>query len=253
MYGSKGKIGLIVPSNNTVVEREVNLLLPNDVVAVASRMWNTRTEANDLERMASKAESAARELSTAHVDVVAFACTSGSFLHGHQWDVDLARRLEVAACCPVVTTSQAVIRALRTSGVRRVVVGTPYPKDINECERRYLEEQGIGVDEIAGLGIEESVKIGHCTPEVARDLALGLHSHESDAIFISCTNFRTFDVIDELEHQIGKPIITSNQATLWQCLRTVHYDKPVEGCGSLLRERLATGVVASGRLGDDGA
>lgn len=253
MYGSKGRIGLIVPSNNTVVEREFNLQLPDNIVAVASRMWNTRTEISDLEQMASQAERAASELSTAHVDVVAFACTSGSFLHGQQWDTDLARRLEVAAGCPVVTTSHAVIRALRAFSVRRVVVGTPYPEDINERERRYLEEQGIGVDKIAGLGIVESVKIGHCAPEVARDLALSLHSDESDAVFISCTNFRTFDVIDELEQQIGKPIITSNQATLWQCLQAVHYDKPVEGCGSLLRERLTAGVVASGRLGDDGA
>lgn len=234
MYGKKGRIGLIVPSNNTVVEREFNRLLPEDFVVVATRMTNTRSEKEDLERMASQAERGAAELATAQVDVVAFACTAGSFMNGPEWERELQRKLEAAAGCPVVTTSEAFVEALRALGLRRVVVATPYSDEINELERRYIEAQAIAVQEIRGLQILQSVEIGHCSPEQARELVLQMDHESSDGAFVSCTNFRTVDVIDELETAIGKPVVSSNQATFWKCLQVLGYDQPVTGAGRLL-------------------
>jgi maleate isomerase len=239
MYGTRGKIGLIVPSNNTVVEREFNRLLPEGYLVVATRMWNTQTEKGDLERMAAQAERGARELSTAEVDVVAFACTSGSFMNGPGWEAELQRRLQDAAGCPVVTTSSAFIGALHALDLYRVAVATPYTDDINHLERSYIEAHGFAVTDIRGLGIRDSVKIGQRSPEAARDLALSLDHSPADGIFISCTNFRTIDIIDELERLVSKPVVSSNQATFWKCIQTLGFEGSVSDAGRLLRDRLA--------------
>jgi len=244
MYGKKGRIGLIVPSNNTVVEREFNRLLPDGYLAVATRMANTRTEKDDLERMATQAERGAAELATAGVGVVAFACTSGSFMNGPRWEAELQATLETAAGCPVVTTSEAVIEALRGLAVRKVVVATPYVEDINALERAYIEAHGIKVREIVGLGIRQSVEIGRCEPDVARALAMRLDFRGADGIFISCTAFRTIEVIDDLEGATGRPVVTSNQATFWKCMRTLGHRDAITGAGRLL-QTAGIGVPAS--------
>lgn len=235
MYGTNGTIGLIVPSNNTVVEREFNRLLPEGYGVVATRMWNTRADAEDLATMPDDAVEGARQLSTAQPDVIAFACTAGSFLGGSEWEQALHARLEAAAGCPAVTTSGAFVSALRHLGVERAVLATPYSDEINERERAYMVACGIDVTAVGGLDITESVRIGQCAPEAARDLVLGLDDSGADGVFVSCTNFRTIDVIDELEERLGKPVVTSNQATLWSCLQTLGHQEPVAGAGRLLR------------------
>lgn len=234
MYGTNGTIGLIVPSNNTVVEREFHRLLPEGYGLVATRMWNTRTDAADLASMPDDAEKGARELSTAHASVVAFACTSGSFLEGGDWEQLLRARLAAAAGCPAVTTSGAFVAAFEALKLRSVVVATPYPDDINARERDYIEEHGVAVRAIKGLGIRASVEIGHCPPEAAQRLAIELDREDADGVFISCTNLRTIDVIEDLEQRLGKPVVTSNQATLWEALRVLGHDRPIQGYGRLL-------------------
>lgn len=236
MYGSAGRIGVIVPSANTVTEPEFNRLLPPGYNVYASRMWNLRTEVSDLEQMSEHAIRAARELATARVGVIAFACTSGSFLKGPQWEAQLRQRLEDAAGVPVVTTSGALVDALRTLNVRSVAMATPYPDDINSLERSYFEGLGIKVVEIRGLGIVQSVEIGSCTPQQALSLATSLPWQEADGILISCTNFRTIDIIDELEERTQRPVVSSNQATFWASLRKLGFQGPVEGAGRLLRQ-----------------
>lgn len=244
MYGKRGRIGLIVPSNNTVVEREFNRLLPDGYLVVATRMANTRTEKDDLERMAAQAERGAAELATAEVGVVAFACTSGSFMNGPRWEAELQATLESAAGCPVVTTSDAFIEALRALAVREVVVATPYADEINALERAYIEAQGIKVRDIVGLGIRQSVEIGRCEPDVARTLVMRLDARAADGIFISCTALRTIEVIDDLETATGRPVVTSNQATFWKCIRTLGHRDAIPGAGRLLRTA-EMGVPAS--------
>lgn len=246
MYGVNGTIGLIVPSNNTVVEREFNRLLPEGYGVVSTRMWNTRTDAEDLASMPNDAEGGARLLSTAEPGVVAFACTAGSFLEGVEWERALHDRLEVAAGCPAVTTSGAFVAALDLLSVRRAVLATPYPDDINERERAYMESRGISVTAVGGLGIEESVRIGQCRPEAARDLVRSIDTSGADGVFISCTNFRTIDVLEDLENELGMPVVSSNQATLWQCLSVLGHREPLEDSGQLLRTFATDGAERAG-------
>jgi maleate isomerase len=197
-------------------------------------MWNTRTESDDLATMPDSATRGAAELATAHASVIAFACTSGSFIGGVSGEETLRARLLEAGGVPVVTTSGAFIEALRALNVTNVVVATPYPDPINDSERDFIRTNGIAVASIGGLGISESVKIGHCTPQQAFDLAVELDTPEADGVFISCTNFRSFEIIDRLEQKLGKPVVSSNQATFWKSLKLLGHTDPVPGIGSLL-------------------
>lgn len=235
MYGTAGTVGLIVPSNNTVIEREFNRLLPEMYGVVATRVWNTETTEEDLQTMPERAVRCAKELATAEVDVVAFGCTSGSFLRGPLWEADLRRRLADAAQVPVVTTSSAFISALTALGARTAVLATPYPDDINAKERSYMEANDIDVVNSAGMGIRRSVDIGKLAPEDVYKFVRVLDVAEADAVFVSCTNLRTVDVIERLERDLGKPVVSSNQATLWHSLVTMGHTKRIQGVGTLLR------------------
>ncbi len=236
MYGQKGRIGLIVPSNNTVVEQEFRRLLPEGITSYATRMRNTQSDFADLEAMVSHAAKGASDLATAEVDVIAFACTAGSLLHGVDWEQKLRADLEAAAGgIPCITTSSAVIEAFERLNMRRLVVATPYLDVLNRAEKAYFEARGFEVIEIRGLGIHRSVEIGRCYPESALDLALSLPYDQADGVFISCTNFRTIDILAELERKTGKPVVSSNQATLWGCLKRLPQPcGPIKGYGQLL-------------------
>jgi maleate isomerase len=236
MYGEKGRIGLIVPSNNTVVEQEFLRMLPEGITSYATRMRNTKADMSDLEMMVTHAARGADELSTAEVDVIAFACTAGSLLHGIEWEQSLRRDLEKASAgIPCITTSQAVTDAFRHLGLRRLVVATPYIDELNQAEKHFFEADGFEVLDIRGLGIRRAADLGRCYPKEAMELALRLPYQKADGIFISCTNFRTIDILSELEEWTEKPALSSNLATLWAALK--HLPKgcgPIRGFGRLL-------------------
>jgi len=118
--------------------------------------------------------------------------------------------------------------------VEKVAVATPYIDEVNEKEREFLEANGFQVVNIKGLQIEENLEIGRQPPEVAYRLAKDVDRPEAEAVFISCTNFRTIEVIAALEADLGKPVLSSNTATLWASLKSLRIREKLLGLGSLL-------------------
>ncbi len=237
MYGWRGRIGLIVPSVNTVIEPEFYKMVPGGIGVYATRVKNAKATPEDLLRMSGFIGRAAEELSTANVDVIAYGCTSGSLVKGVQWEKDLCGKIEKLTGVPAITTSGAVIQALRVTGISKLVVATPYPEELNILEKRFLEQNNIKVLNIRGLGIMEAVKIGERSPEFVYRFARDVFVPKAEGIFISCTNLRTIEIIERLENDIGRPVITSNQTTFWASLRKIGCREPVKGYGRLLRER----------------
>ena len=224
MYGMAGRIGLMVPSVNTVAEPEFARLVPADVGVYAARMRNARADTADSKAMLAHVERAADELGSARVDVLAFACTASSFIEGDQGEAALRRRVEAASGVPAVTTSGAVAAALRHLGARRVGVATPYVDELNQLERSYLEAEGFEVAGIAGMGILEAFDIGKVPPaETGRFVcsAVGGAVARVDAVFISCTNLRAIEALPGLAAELGRPAISSNSATCWSSLRAL--------------------------------
>lgn len=236
MYGWRGRIGLLVPSVNTVAEPEMNRIAPEGIVAFAARMRNTKADFDDTLGLIKHVERAADELMSAHVDVVAFTCTAGSFIQGGKGEDELKKLIEKTAHVPSVTTSGAVVRALKTLKARKLVIVTPYPEEINRLERAFFEENGFEVLAIKGLGITDAFLIGCEMPENTYRFVKSMDDPSADAIFISCTNYRTFDIIERLEDGCKKPVVTSNQATFWAALRTIGCLESIPGFGKLLRE-----------------
>ncbi|MDY6819616.1 MAG: maleate cis-trans isomerase [Halobacteriales archaeon] len=224
MYGWRGRIGLIVPSSNTTNEPEFRGVLPAGVSVHTARMHLEGTTADELAAMAENAATAADLLSTADVDVIAYGCTTGSLVHGPGHDEEIEHEIEMETDIPTVATAASVKRAFEYLGLESIAIATPYIDELNEREREFLEAAGYTVTGIDGLDIEPNLGIGRRRPEIAYRRARAVDTGVADGIFISCTNFRTFEIIERLEADLGKPVVTSNQATLWDALRHIDID-----------------------------
>jgi maleate cis-trans isomerase len=211
-------------------------MAPPGVTIHTARMFITEATPEGLARMTDDVDVATRLLATAEVDVMAFACTSGSLLYGAGYDRRLAERISCLTRAKVVTTSTAVLEAFYALGVRTVAVGTPYIDAINERVAAFLEANGIRVARLRGLGIRGATDIARQPPSVAYRLGSEVDCPEAEAIFLSCTNFRAAEAAEALECDLGKPVVTSNQATMWAALRAAGITDPVPGFGRLLRQ-----------------
>jgi maleate isomerase len=227
MYGWRARIGLALPSTNTVNEPEFRRHLPDGVSLHAARMFAERTTPETLAEMAGEIERCGELLATAEVDVAVFGCTSGSLVGGERYDEEIEAKLREAAGVPAVATAAAIKRAFDALDVASLAITTPYVEAVNRREEAFLEAAGFDVVAVHGLGIEENVRIGRNRNAVAVDRA------DADAVFVSCTDYRTFEVIESLERDLGKPVVTSNQATLWNALRTLGIDGTGVGPGRL--------------------
>ena len=125
-------------------------------------------------------------------------------------------------------------RAIKELDIKKISLATPYIEELNRKEKEFLEANGIKVLKMVGLGIRENIKIGRVKPETVYNLALKANIKNSDGLLISCTNLRTIEVIERLEEELKKPVISSNTATLWNMLKKVNYRKKISGYGTLL-------------------
>ncbi len=228
------RLGVVVPSSNTAVEREFPAYTSDEVSIHASRMPLESVTADALDSMSDRAVECAELLAHADVHAVAYACTTGSLLHGPGFDRELEEEFSAAIGGPAVATALSVDRALERLGAERVAVRTPYNEELNDREREYLEAAGYEVVSISGLGSEDNTEIGALTPEDASRQVretVDADFESVDAVFVSCTNYPTLPAIEPLEGDLGIPVVTSNQATLWDLCQVA--DVSVEGPGAL--------------------
>jgi len=236
-YGWRGRIGLIVPSPDTTAEAEFWKLVPPGVSVHVARMHYPKTitiEAHD--EMEKDSVKAARDLTTGGVNLILYGCTSGSFFRGREGERETVKRLEEASGLPVITTSMAVVEALNALGAKKIVIATPYPAELDEREKTFFEAFDFDVVKIKGMGISDSLGIGWLGPEESYRLARSIASPAADAIFISCMNLRTVEILEALERDTGKPAVSSSQASMWLSLRALGIKDPVKGYGSLLED-----------------
>ncbi len=238
-YGRRAKLGLIVPPTNTVNEAEWNLAAPEGVSIHATRMPLHTNTASDEAKAALHRDlvSALNSLEPAGVAVIAYGCTAGSMISPRH---ALAEYMTSVVELPCVTTAAAIVDALEALGAKKVSVATPYDPELNDHEAEFLSGQGLDVLKIDGLGYgangPSDYPLIHRVPkEQILDLAHDVNVTEARALVISCTDFPTFGLIDQLERELGKPVVTSNQATLWAAMRAAGIDDGLPNLGSLFR------------------
>jgi maleate isomerase len=233
------RIGVMVPSTNTTCEADFQMVAPTGVTIHGQRMWITNDAAGEegMNRMNAEIESGARYLATAKVDVVAYGCTTGSFYKGLGWDHEMLTVIEKAAGVPAVATSPSVVEALRFFGARKISVATPYPEWNNQRLRAYLEAMGFEVLNVEGepwASRAGNQGINDQDPEVVVEFASRVCRPDADALLCSCTAWRSVEAVEALEQRTGRPVVTSNQATIWAAFRKIGITQPIHGFGRLL-------------------
>jgi len=221
MYGWRARLGRINPSPETVGDEEWRRLCPDGVTVVSTRMFIEAVDPDGLTGMVKNVERAARELATARPDVILMAGTAGAFNGGPGFDRELVNRIEDASGVRGTTTMTAVLAALDALGIEKLAVATSYIEPVNDALADVLRASGRDVVAIRGMGILKSIDMGDLPPETNLRFAREVLAQAADAdgALLSCGNWRTLEAIAPLEDEFGIPVVTSNQAGLWQTLR----------------------------------
>jgi maleate cis-trans isomerase len=238
MYGWRAKIGRISPSPETAGAEEWRRSLPDGVCLVETRTLIHDVTVEALSETAEQVERAALELASAEVDVILQAGTAIAFYRGFGHDQELTKRIHAATGIKATTSLTAVIEALRALKIQRLAVATSYLADIDARLVEVLQKSGFKVAAIQGMGLRKSIDMGKVFPEQTYRLARSVvqSAHDADGILISCGNLRTFEAIEPLEADTGLPVVTSNQAGLWQVLRMIGINDRLPALGRLLKE-----------------
>ena len=237
VYGERARIGLVVPSTNTVAEIEFWRMAPPGVTVHTSRLPFLPMRFDDpLGEMERHVPRVLEEAASAEPDVIAYGCTASS-AKGDPGEYRAT--LEAYAGTDTITAAGALVAALGALGAARIVLVTPYPKAVNEHECEFFAGQGIDVladesvivDE-AQYGLRHMSRVGKA-PLVESAVRLALR-HAPDAVVLSCSDMPTLDVIPAIESKTGIPVISRAQALFWQALRCAGITDSLPDCGQLL-------------------
>ena len=236
MYGWRGRIGLLVPSINTTIEPEFWRLAPEGVSVHSARMdVGGQGTPEALRAMEHVAKNAAKDVAMTKPDVVVYGCTSGSFFEGPAFNERIIRDLNAIVKVPVVTTAGAMAASLLAAGVKRVNVVTPYVELTNERLKQFLSAFGIEVVRLDTFDMLDLFDHAKILPEDVYRKVKDMDSDKAQAVFVACTQVHALEVVDVLERDLGKPVYSANQASLWQAFDTLGLDPGIRHCGSLLR------------------
>ncbi|MFN0072802.1 MAG: maleate cis-trans isomerase [Chloroflexota bacterium] len=239
------RIGLLVPSSNTTVEPEFYRALPPDVTLHCARMFLQQITTDSIQRTAEDVERESRGLASADVDVVVLGATAPSFINGLGYDREMCARIEGACGKPAVTTSSGLIEALQELGIHRISLGSAYTDTVNGICANFLRSNELEVVTLEGLGLEDNLVVGRLTAETAYAMGRRIDRPESQAIVLACTNWRSMDIIDRLEQDLGKPVLSTTQVSIWAALRRIGYPDNVSGYGQLLAKYVSMPGVTS--------
>jgi len=231
------RIGLIVPSVNTVLENDLRLFLPERARAHVTRIRLTGTTRDQLVRALEAVPDAALLLGDAGVDAIGLACTGASMLGGAGGERALSERISAATGVPATNTMEALLDAFEALRLRRIALFSPFDDRFNAEEAAMLEAAGVSVVRTVGLAIADPRHCANIPPETIAAQAQAADHPDAEGIFLSCANLRGLEAAAALEDAVGKPVITSNGAVLWAMLRLARIDSRVAAAGRLFDKR----------------
>jgi maleate isomerase len=235
-YGSRGAIGLLLPSGNQAAEAQLRAMLPADVGLRTTRLKLTDSSHSSLLAMADRLEDDARLLADARVSLVFFHCTAVSTFSA-EMEASLESRITSATGLPSATTSRALVEGLKVLGSRRLTLLSPYGEAVNAREAAFFESNGFSVESCDGFGCHTADEMMAITPAQWLDFAVRRTPPHADVCVLSCTTVRTAEIVQALERRLGRPVITSNTAAAWYAMRRLGVLDSVVRFGELLERR----------------
>ncbi len=229
----RARLGFILMSTDLAAESDFFAMAPEGVAVHITRLktedyTTNETLSRHIEHMA---DAASRIQPDTRPDVISYSCTSGSIVIGEERVMqEIQKGAPWARPMCLVT---GVVDALRELGARRIVVGTPYLDEVNTVEADFLVDKGFELLDIQGLNLRTGTEMGRVTPAYWKTFAREIDCPEAEAIFLSCGGIRALEVAEEIEQATGKPVITSNQAQFWSCLRRAGIKDEIRGFGQI--------------------
>jgi len=235
---SRAKLGFILMSTDLAAESDFFDIAPNDVAIHITRLKTDDHTTNETlsKHIEFMADAASRIQPDTKPDVISYSCTSGSIVIGEEIIKEEIKKGAPYAIPMTLVTG--VVDALKELQIKNLVVGTPYLDEINTKEAEFLYNKGFSILNIQGLNLTKGIEFGTVTPDYWIKFAQEINDESADAIFLSCGGIRSTEVIDQIEQKVGKPVITSNQAQMWSCLRRAGVEDKILRFGELFNHQL---------------
>lgn len=251
----RARLGVLVPFTNTNLEPDMALMRPDGVSLHFARMGGY--DADEIPDEAQMHGLGAADLGEplellmgARPDVVLYGCTSATLTHGPEFDRALAKQIKATSGADTVTAAGALVNALRFLEARKIGFASPYVPAINDMAIQFLAKMGFETLKRSEMAEElDNEGQGALLPDMVYDLGQRADHPDATVVVLSCTDMRSVEVLDQLEQALGKPVISSNQAMLFQTLQILNIAEPIQGFGSLLeRPRQVVEAAQSDRV-----
>jgi maleate isomerase len=238
MYGWRARIGIV--GGGGAAEGDFPRMIPDGVMLYFQKfpMHNAKgrvTCVDDLKQPPEVFADAAAELMRFRPASIALCGTGLSFCGGFGYDqMIIAKMKEKNGNIPTTTSSTSVLDAMKKMGIKKVSLAMPYLEDVAQTAIKFFEDNGLEIIKYKWLGLPTAAKrMDDVSKEEIYHLARDVDDTRSEAVIISCVNLNAIDLIEPLEHDLMKPVVTSNQATMWNLLRMAGVNEKLQGFGQL--------------------
>ena len=228
------RIGLIALASDFTIEKDfINVIKDKKIDFFVNRIecYNPLTKEN-LIRMSEKVTEVTKDiLPDQKIDCVVYGCTSGTIAAGYS---SIEQKIKLAKPEAKVTTpSTAAIKALKKLNIKKLSIFTPYSKKLNDEVVDYFRKENFEVISNSYFDIESDIDIGKIDQSYLYEALLKIDLKDSDALFVSCTALPVLSIIDKLEKKLNKPVLSSNQALIWDTLENIGKNNSIQGFGKL--------------------
>ena len=230
------KVGLLALTTDLTIEKDFNSIfnqLPIDVFVNRIHNENPLTKENLL-KMSDQIEGITKKILPGEkINTIAYGCTSGTIAIGED---RVKEKIQLAKPdCYVTTPITSAIKAFKIMNIKKIAVFTPYPETVNKTIYQYFSKKNIDVLSFGTFNLDLDSDFANIDPHYLSETLIKLDTSGADALFVSCTALPVLEILDKVEKKINKPVFSSNQTLIWDTIRSVGYNSPIEGYGKLLR------------------